>query len=89
LAGTDADGWIGCNQIKNRKGACREDRYHTRAVSFDEHLFKRTVYIDMNIVRTGVMDHLKEWHFYRYNEKARSDFRTTRPTDIGEGRQTK
>ena len=35
------------NQRKSRKGAFWEDRYHATAISFDEHLFKCMVYIDM------------------------------------------
>ena len=56
------------NQRKDRKGAFWEDRYHATAVSFDEHFFKCMVYIDMNMVRAGVVDHPKEWSFCGYNE---------------------
>ena len=56
------------NQRKERKGAFWEDRYHATAVSFDEHFFKCMVYIDMNMVRAGVVDHPKEWTFCGYNE---------------------
>ena len=56
------------NQRKDRKGAFWEDRYHATAVSFDDHLFKCMVYIDMNMVRAGVVDHPKEWPFCGYNE---------------------
>lgn len=56
------------NQRKDRKGAFWEDRYHATAVSFDEHLFKCMVYIDMNMVRARVVDHPKEWSFCGYNE---------------------
>ena len=56
------------NQRKSRKGAFWEDRYHATAVSFDEHLFKCMVYIDMNMVRAGVVGHPREWPFCGYNE---------------------
>jgi REP element-mobilizing transposase RayT len=56
------------NQRKSRKGAFWEDRYHATAVSFDEHLFKCMVYIDLNMVRTGVVKHPAEWPFCGYNE---------------------
>lgn len=56
------------NQRKDRKGAFWEDRYHATAVSFDDHLFQCMVYIDMNMVRAGVVDHPKEWPFCGYNE---------------------
>jgi len=56
------------NQRKDRKGAFWEDRYHATAVSFDDHLFKCMVYIDMNMVRAGVVNHPREWPFSGYNE---------------------
>jgi len=56
------------NQRKNRKGAFWEDRYHATAVAFDEHLFKCMVYIDMNMVRAGVVNHPEEWTFCGYHE---------------------
>lgn len=56
------------NQRKNRKGAFWEDRYHATAVSFDEHLFNCMIYIDMNMVRAGVVNHPEEWPFCGYNE---------------------
>ena len=56
------------NKRKSRKGAFWEDRYHGTAVAFDEHLFKCMVYIDMNMVRAGVVTHPAEWPFCGYNE---------------------
>jgi putative transposase len=56
------------NQRKKRKGAFWEDRYHATAVESGEHLFKCLVYIDLNIVRTGVVNHPSEWPFCGYNE---------------------
>jgi len=56
------------NQRKNRKGAFWEDRYHATAIALDEHLFKCMVYIDMNMVRAGVVKHPAEWPFCGYNE---------------------
>ena len=58
----------GYNQRKKRKGAFWEDRYHATAVSFDDHLSKCMVYIDMNMVRAGVVNHPSEWFFSGYNE---------------------
>lgn len=56
------------NQRKRRKGAFWEDRYHATAVESGDHLFKCIVYIDLNMVRTGVVDHPSEWSFCGYNE---------------------
>ena len=56
------------NQRKNRKGAFWEDRYHATAVEKGDHLFRCLVYIDLNMVRAGVVDHPSEWPFSGYNE---------------------
>jgi putative transposase len=56
------------NQRKNRKGAFWEDRYHATAVSTDRHLIQCLVYIDLNMVRAGVVAHPSEWNFSGYNE---------------------
>ncbi len=49
------------NKRKGRKGAYWEDRYHATAVESNEHLFKCLVYIDLNMVRAGVVSHPQEW----------------------------
>ena len=56
------------NQRKIRKGAFWEDRYHATAVECDEHLAQCMVYIDMNMVRAGVVDHPQQWPFCGYCE---------------------
>ncbi len=56
------------NQRKNRKGAFWEDRYHATAVQNDSHLIQCINYIDMNMVRAGVVDHPEEWKQSGYNE---------------------
>jgi len=56
------------NQRKKRKGAYWEDRYHATAVGTDEHLVQCLVYIDLNMVRAGVVKHPSEWAFSGYNE---------------------
>jgi len=56
------------NQRKNRNGAFWEDRYHATAVSSDRHLVQCLVYIDLNMVRAGVVNHPSEWSFGGYNE---------------------
>ena len=56
------------NQRKNRKGAFWEDRYHATAVETDDHLIQCLVYMDMNMVRAGVVKHPSEWGFSGYNE---------------------
>ena len=56
------------NNRKNRKGAFWEDRYHATAVERGEHLLRCLVYIDMNMVRAGVVTHPSMWPFCGYNE---------------------
>ena len=56
------------NQRKNRKGAYWEDRYHATAVETDRHLIQCLVYMDMNMVRAGVVRHPLEWPFCGYTE---------------------
>jgi len=56
------------NLRKKRKGAFWEDRYHATAIESEEHLFKCLVYIDLNMVRNGVVSHPSEWSFCGYNE---------------------
>lgn len=56
------------NVRKNRKGAFWEDRYHATAIESEEHLFKCLTYIDLNMVRNGVVAHPSEWLFGGYNE---------------------
>jgi putative transposase len=49
------------NRRKARLGAFWEDRYHATAVEADEHLHRCLVYIDLNMVRAGVVQHPAEW----------------------------
>lgn len=56
------------NQRKKRNGAFWEDRYHATAVESDEHLAKCIVYIDLNMVRAGVVRHPSEYKISGFNE---------------------
>lgn len=56
------------NQRKNRKGAFWEDRYHATAIETGEHLLRCIVYVDLNMVRAGVVDHPKDWPHGGYIE---------------------
>ena len=56
------------NARKKRKGAFWEDRYHATAVQSDQHLAKCLVYIDLNMVRAGVVKHPSEYGVSGYNE---------------------
>lgn len=56
------------NQRKRRKGAFWQDRYHATAVETDKHLIQCMIYIDVNMVRAGVVKHPREWPFCGYQE---------------------
>jgi REP element-mobilizing transposase RayT len=56
------------NLRKNRTGAFWEDRYHATAIESGEHLLRCMVYIDLNMVRAGAIQHPSEWIYSGYNE---------------------
>lgn len=56
------------NLRKHRKGAFWEDRYHATAVETGKHLLRCLIYIDMNMVRAGVVMHPSEWKHCGYAE---------------------
>ena len=56
------------NRRKGRKGAFWEDRYHATAVASDEHLIQCVIYIDLNMVRAGVVSHPGDWPESGYSE---------------------
>ena len=56
------------NQRKNRTGAFWDDNYHATAIESDQHFHQCMVYIDLNMVRAGVVRHPSEWPFCGYNE---------------------
>ena len=56
------------NRRKSRTGAFWEDRYFATAVSTDRHLFQCLVYIDLNMVRAGVVSHPSDWSVCGYND---------------------
>lgn len=56
------------NQRNGRQGAFWEDRYHATAVETGEHLHRCVVYIDLNMVRAGVVRHPADWNNGGYRE---------------------
>jgi putative transposase len=56
------------NERKGRNGAFWQDRYHATAVESGEHLLRCLIYIDLNMVRAGVVRHPSEWPLSGYNE---------------------
>jgi putative transposase len=57
-----------CNGRKGRHGAFWEDRYHATAVETGEHLARCVVYIDLIMVRAGVVQHPAKWKAGGYQE---------------------
>ena len=56
------------NVRKKRSGAFWEDRYHATAIDSERYLLQCITYIDMNMVRAGVVTHPSQWEFCGYNE---------------------
>lgn len=56
------------NRRKCRKGAFWEDRYFATAIATDHHLLRCVVYIDLNMVRAGAVEHPSQWTVSGYNE---------------------
>jgi REP element-mobilizing transposase RayT len=56
------------NRRKKRKGAFWEDRYHATAIETGEYFLRCLVYIDLNMVRNGVVAHPSAWQHSGYNE---------------------
>jgi hypothetical protein len=56
------------NRRKKRKGAFWEDRYQATAVQAESHFIQCMLYIDLNMVRAGVVGHPSEWNFCGYQE---------------------
>lgn len=65
------------NRRKNRRGAFWEDRYHATAVETGEHFIRCLVYIDLNMVRNGMVRHPSAWTHGGYNEIQNPPFRYT------------
>jgi putative transposase len=56
------------NIRKKRSGAFWQDRYHATLVDGNEHLWRCLRYIDLNMVRAGVVRHPEEWEWCGYRE---------------------
>lgn len=59
---------INYNNRKKRSGAFWEDNYHATAVENDKHFLECLLYIDLNMVRAGIVNHPKDWPMSGYNE---------------------
>ena len=58
------------NKRKSREGAFWRDRYHSTLIESGEHLARCLFYIDLNMVRAGVVAHPAEWAHGGHRELA-------------------
>jgi len=56
------------NQQTKSSGAFWGDRFHATRIQNGKHLGSCLFYIDLNMVRAGVVEHPAEWAFGSYNE---------------------
>jgi putative transposase len=56
------------NRRKQRSGSFWEDRYHCTMVEDGAHLWNCIVYVDLNMVRAGVVSHPRHWDWCGYHE---------------------
>ncbi|MBD3317650.1 MAG: transposase [Chitinivibrionales bacterium] len=56
------------NDAFSRRGAFWEDRYHATAIDSRRHLLQCVIYIDLNMVRAGVVTHPREWLHCGFHE---------------------
>ncbi len=56
------------NLRKGRSGAFWGGRFHATAIEGGEHLWHCITYIDMNMVRAGVVNHPRDWKWCSYGE---------------------
>jgi putative transposase len=56
------------NQRKDRANAYWGDHYHATLVEAGDYLWRCLVYIELNLVRCGVVSHPREWPWVGYHE---------------------
>jgi len=56
------------NRRKKRSGAFWENRYHATMIDSGEYLWRCMRYIDLNMVRAGVVKHPSEWQWNGFSE---------------------
>jgi putative transposase len=57
-----------CNRHKERENAYWGDNYHATLVQDGEYLWRCLCYIELNLVRCGVVAHPKDWPWLGYHE---------------------
>src|SRR5690606_31165774 len=56
------------NRRKKRLGGYWQDRYSATAVETGEHLWNCLTYVDLNMVRAGVVSHPRDWPHSGFHE---------------------
>jgi len=56
------------NMLKKREGAFWKDRFHATCIQSGDHLARCIFYLDLNMIRAGVVKHPSEWKHSGYNE---------------------
>ncbi len=56
------------NRRKDRTGAFWTGQYHCTIIENGEHLWRCLWYVDLNMVRAGVVEHPREWKWCGYHE---------------------
>ena len=56
------------NWRKERQNAYWGDNYHATQIEEGEYLWRCLCYIEMNMVRSGVVEHAKDWRWVGYHE---------------------
>ena len=65
------------NIRKKRKGAFWEDRYHATAIETGPHFRRCLIYIDLNMIRAGAVQHPDDWVHGGYQEIQGNRLRNT------------
>jgi putative transposase len=59
------------NRRKDRLGSYWQDRYSATAIETGEHLWRCMTYVDLNMVRAGIVAHPRDWPHAGYHEIVR------------------
>mgnify|MGYP006299324815 CR=1 FL=1 len=64
-AGTTAQAY---NRRRGRSGAFWAEQYHCTVIEDGDHLWRCLRYVDLNMVRAGVVEHPRQWEWCGYHE---------------------
>jgi putative transposase len=72
------------NRCKHRRGAFWSERYHSTLIESGSHFWNCMRYIDLNMVRAGIVVHPRDWRWCGYQEIAglRQRYRVLAHSDL-------